>query len=166
MDEALKEAGGALGRGEVPVGCVYVRDGAVIARGSNRTNEEMNATRHAELVAADSILASDNPNVFDDCELYVTCEPCIMCAAALSRLGVPRVYFGCANDRFGGCGSILSLHLGEATANSGAAFECVSGLRKDEAIELFRHFYARGNEKCPVNKRRRKDGDQSASSDN
>ena len=93
-----------------------VRDGEVIATGSNRTNELRNGTRHAEFEAIDAILARPevrgDPSAagFDRCSLYVTCEPCIMCAGALSLLGFHSVVFGCGNDKFGGNGSILSVH--------------------------------------------------------
>lgn len=95
MRQALGEAWRAYERQEVPVGCVVVRDGAVVARGSNRTNELRNATRHAELEAVDAMLAASGGDVaaagFDRCELFVTCEPCIMCAGALSTLRFAKV---------------------------------------------------------------------------
>lgn len=145
MKRALEEAERALGMGEVPVGCVFVCDGVEVAHGSNQTNTTMNPTRHAEFVAIYS-------TEFDDwarCELYVTCEPCIMCASAMAQLGLRRVYFGCRNDKFGGCGSILSLHKGR--------YDCFEGCGKSEAIALFRQFYARHNERTidtPLAKRR------------
>mmetsp|Transcript_42919 Transcript_42919/g.134686 ORF Transcript_42919/g.134686 Transcript_42919/m.134686 type:complete len:156 (-) Transcript_42919:130-597(-) len=120
MREAVAEGERALALGEVPVGCVYVGDGGVLARGHNLTNVGKDASRHAELVAADTVLLKAGGGEAVDyqalrgCELYVTCEPCIMCAAALGRLGVARVVFGCHNPRFGGCGSVLSVHGGDA----------------------------------------------------
>ena len=85
------------------------------------------------------------------CELYVTVEPCIMCAAALAEAGVSRVFFGCHNERFGGCGSVLHLH--EEHVPSGAAaparYACVPGVLADEAVALLREFYSRGNAKAP-----------------
>ncbi|CAN0913669.1 tRNA-specific adenosine deaminase TAD2 [Linum grandiflorum] len=119
MELALNQAKEALNALEVPIGCVIVADGRVIASGRNRTTETRNATRHAEMEAIDPLLeewkkaglsASQVAEEFSKCILYVTCEPCIMCAAALSILGIKEVYYGCANDKFGGCGSILSLH--------------------------------------------------------
>ena len=96
--------------------------------------------------------AADTPvgesESFRGVDLYVTCEPCVMCAAALGRLGVRRVVFGCANDRFGGCGSVLSLHEGKYPAQG--------GLLAQEAVGLFRKFYARENSRAPVTKRKRK----------
>ncbi|KAB2600056.1 tRNA-specific adenosine deaminase 2 [Pyrus ussuriensis x Pyrus communis] len=119
MRLAIEQANEALDSLEVPVGCVIVEDGNVIASGRNRTNETRNATRHAEMEAIDTLLEqwreqrlskSQVAEKFSKCVLYVTCEPCIMCAAALSFIGIREVFYGCANDKFGGCGSILSLH--------------------------------------------------------
>lgn len=138
MREALSMAEEAFSALEVPVGSVFVRNNQIIAKGRNRTNELMNATRHAELEAIDEILekftpahdgfgvsphatetetetAADkghnsNPNPFKDTTLYVTVEPCIMCAAALRQVGIKRVVFGAGNERFGGNGSVLGCH--------------------------------------------------------
>ncbi|KAI3850851.1 hypothetical protein MKW92_015399 [Papaver armeniacum] len=119
MELAIEQAKVALNSLEVPVGCVIVEDDKVIASGRNRTNETRNATRHAEMEATDYLLEQWQKNGlskkeigirFSKCDLYVTCEPCIMCAAAISILGIKAVYYGCPNDKFGGCGSILSLH--------------------------------------------------------
>ena len=88
----------------------------IIGTGRNEVNETKNATRHAELVAFDQMKLWCEKRclcfeeVLRDCCLYVTVEPCIMCSAALRYLGVPKVVFGCANERFGGCGSILNIH--------------------------------------------------------
>lgn len=145
MGRALAEAEVALGRGEVPVGCVVVREDREVASGSNETNLTMNPTRHAELVAVAKCSEKD----WSACDVYVTCEPCIMCASALAQLGVRRVYYGCRNDKFGGCGSILAVHEGH--------FECVEGCGKREAVALFRRFYARHNDRTvetPLAKRR------------
>ncbi|GAB4817081.1 hypothetical protein N2152v2_004127 [Parachlorella kessleri] len=88
--------------------------GRIVSAGSNKTNETRNGTRHAEFVAIDRLLQQHGGDVaaanFPECDLYVTCEPCIMCAGALSLLGVRSVTYGCPNDKFGGCGSILRVH--------------------------------------------------------
>ena len=144
---AIEQAELAVANGEVPVGCVYVLDGVVIGSGYNATNAEHDATRHAELVAADQVL-HERGDVFASCDLYSTCEPCLMCAAAIGRLGIRRVVFGCHNDRFGGCGSILHLHDGK--------YDVKTGVRKEDAVSLFRRFYARENDRAPETKRKRK----------
>lgn len=91
----------------------------IIGTGRNEVNETKNATRHAELVAFDQVKLWCEKRrlcfeeVLRECCLYVTVEPCIMCSAALRYLGVPKAVFGCANERFGGCGSILNIHTDE-----------------------------------------------------
>jgi len=114
----------------------------------------LQATRHAELEAIDALLASCQGDVaaarFPDCALYVTVEPCIMCAAALSLLRFKRVVFGCANERFGGCGSVLGVHAAGATPCGGADAQplplpAVGGLHAAEAVALLKAFYLRGN---------------------
>ncbi|KAG0627585.1 hypothetical protein M758_2G212500 [Ceratodon purpureus] len=131
------------------------------------------ATRHAEMEAIDMVIClwqqsstahSDSVSTggFQQCDLYVTCEPCIMCASALSLLGFREVYYGCGNDRFGGCGSVLDIHT-DGCAPCGLShdqaevhevqktrgFECVRGLMADEAVALFQGFYENGNQKAP-----------------
>lgn len=106
----------ALQKGEVPVGCIMVYKNQVVGTGRNEVNETKNATRHAELVAVDQVKmwckeqGLSFEDVLRECCLYVTVEPCIMCSAALRYLHIPRVVFGCPNERFGGCGSILNIH--------------------------------------------------------
>ncbi|CAK7345726.1 unnamed protein product [Dovyalis caffra] len=164
MELAIEQAKDALNSLEVPVGCVIVVDGKVIASGRNRTTETRNATRHAEMEAIDVLLeqwqknglsTSEVAETFSKCTLYVTCEPCIMCAAALSILGIKEVYYGCANDKFGGCGSILSLHSSSSQPlNSGEIaqrkdFKCTGGVMAQEAVSLLRSFYEQGNPNAP-----------------
>lgn len=161
MELAIQEAKLALQRLEVPVGCVIVENRKVIASGSNRTNETRNATRHAEMEAIDGLLQqwqsdglsqSDVVKRFSECVLYVTCEPCIMCAAALSFLGLNEVYYGCPNDKFGGCGSILSLHStssNQCSSPGAKGFKCTGGIMASEAVSLFQTFYERGNPNAP-----------------
>ena len=157
MQLALDEATKALHIGEVPVGCVVVLPSTtstepdqILARGANRTNLTCNATRHAEFEALDAILLGDSHVDLSRCELYVTVEPCIMCAAALARVGMGSVYFGCSNEKFGGTGSIMSLHQPNAPVPAFARpYSCYSGLLKEEAIDLLRRFYEIGNPHAP-----------------
>ncbi|KAL3739678.1 hypothetical protein ACJRO7_021009 [Eucalyptus globulus] len=136
---------------EVPVGCVIVEDGNVIAAGRNQTNETWNATRHAEMEALDVLLvqwqrprftAAEVAEKFSACSLYVTREPCIMWAAALSIIGIKEVYYVCANDKVGGCGSTLSLHSSSSEAcvsneDSGLkGFRCCGSISASQAIPL------------------------------
>ncbi|XP_020244079.1 tRNA-specific adenosine deaminase 2 isoform X1 [Asparagus officinalis] len=164
MELALEQAKFSFNNLEVPIGCVIVENDKVIASGSNKTTETRNATRHAEMEAIDFLLdkwQTDGLNQmqvaekFSRCDLYVTCEPCIMCASALSILGIREVYYGCANDKFGGCGSILSLHRTDSEQMSseeslhGKGFKCTGGFMSSEAIALLRSFYEQGNPNAP-----------------
>jgi tRNA(adenine34) deaminase len=98
---ALGEAQAAQARGEVPVGCVIVRDGTVIARAGNRTVADRDPTAHAELIAIRAAAASLGTERLTDCDLYVTLEPCAMCAAAISFARIRRLYFGAADPKGG-----------------------------------------------------------------
>jgi len=121
MQAALEEARCALTAREVPVGCTFVcgRTGELLASGRNRMTERCNATSHAELLAASFILSSaptpeEGRARLRESTLYVTVEPCVMCAAAMLSLGIKRIVFGCFNENFGGCGTVLSVHRGVA----------------------------------------------------
>lgn len=105
----LFQAEEALLSDEVPVGCVFVKQGQAIARARNRTNEWRNATLHAELEAIDHLLPN-HPAPLSSITLYVTVEPCVMCASALRQIGIGKVVYGCGNDRFGGCGSVIDVN--------------------------------------------------------
>ena len=137
MERALHQARLALEEGEVPVGCVFMQGDTVLAQGHNRTNADANATRHAEIVA---IQQCADPQLLAGSTLYVTCEPCAMCASAISLVKVHKVVFGCKNDRFGGCGSVVHLHT-----QLEHRYHVEEGVMQEDAIELFREFYARGN---------------------
>nr|XP_004568498.2 tRNA-specific adenosine deaminase 2 isoform X2 [Maylandia zebra] len=115
MARAFDMAKEALENGEVPVGCLMVYKDEVVGKGRNEVNETKNATRHAEMVALDQVLdwcwqsSLDVKSVCERIALYVTVEPCIMCAAALRLLNIPVIVYGCRNERFGGCGSVLDV---------------------------------------------------------
>ncbi|KAG9390784.1 Cytidine and deoxycytidylate deaminase zinc-binding region [Carpediemonas membranifera] len=148
MREALRTAAAAFNEGEVPVGCVIVRDGEIVSRAHNDTNATMNATRHAEFVAIDSLPPS--VPTLEGCTLYVTIEPCVMCASALMHLKLSRCVFGAPNAKFGGCGSVFDLPADVDPP----AYTCKAGVLGEEAIQLLRAFYVRGNEKAPKPHRR------------
>ncbi|KAI0786497.1 tRNA specific adenosine deaminase [Abortiporus biennis] len=154
MRKAMEMAEEALSAGEVPVGCVFVRDEKIIAKARNRTNELRNATRHAELEAIDEMLAknlltSDSSNsLLHDVVLYVTVEPCIMCSSALRQLGIKRVYYGCENDRFGGCGSVLGVNS-EVSHPTDPPYTAIGGLCREDAIMILRRFYITENTNAP-----------------
>ncbi|KAI0637650.1 cytidine deaminase-like protein [Trametes polyzona] len=157
MKHAMDMAEEALAAQEVPVGCVFVRDNKIIARARNRTNQLRNATRHAELEAIDEILADKQltpaPTAYPlaDTTLYVTVEPCIMCASALRQMGIKDVYYGCGNDRFGGCGSVLGVNSALPHPKH-PAYRAIGGYMHDEAIMVLRRFYITENTNAPVPK--------------
>ena len=101
MQLALEEARAAGTRGEVPVGCVVVRGNEVVARAGNRTLSDKDPTAHAELLAIRAAAAALGSERLTDCDLYVTLEPCAMCAAAMSFARIRRLYFGAADPKGG-----------------------------------------------------------------
>lgn len=162
MQKAFEMAKDALDNGEVPVGCLMVYNNEILGRGRNEVNETKNATRHAEMVAIDQVLDwchcndKDPGDVFERTVLYVTVEPCIMCAGALRLLRIPLVVYGCKNDRFGGCGSVLDIPA-DNLPQTGAPFKCISGYRAEEAVEMLKMFYKQENPNAPKSKARKKD---------
>jgi tRNA(adenine34) deaminase len=101
MSLALEEARAAAARGEVPVGCVIVRDGEVVARAGNRTLADKDPSAHAEMLAIRQAAAALDSERLTGCDLYVTLEPCTMCAAAISFARLRRLYFGAADPKGG-----------------------------------------------------------------
>ncbi|MBI2713446.1 MAG: nucleoside deaminase [Rhizobiales bacterium] len=101
MQMALEEARAAGARGEVPVGCVIVRAGEVVARAGNRTLADKDPTAHAELLAIRAAASALGSERLTDCDLYVTLEPCAMCATAMSFARIRRLYFGAADSKGG-----------------------------------------------------------------
>ncbi|KAJ2305750.1 tRNA(adenine34) deaminase [Coemansia sp. RSA 2611] len=153
MREALLMADEALGAREVPVGCVFVHNGRIVGRGRNETNATKNGTRHAELVAISRMLASGfRLEDFAQTQLYVSVEPCVMCASALRQVGVGRVVYGCGNERFGGCDSVMRVHAERGL--DGTPFEAVGGCLKDEAVYMLRQFYVQENSAAPQPKKK------------
>ena len=147
MRKALEVAVSSYEEREVAIGCVIVHNNEIISNGGNKTNEQNDATRHAELVAFDKLEQNHPDDYLDllrDSTLYVTCEPCIMCASAIKMLHIPRVVYGCLNDRFGGCGSVLDIHT-DALMPKLNSYDCVYGVLEEEAIEMLRQFYGRPN---------------------
>ncbi|KAF9785148.1 tRNA specific adenosine deaminase [Thelephora terrestris] len=162
MREAMNMAEDAMAAKEVPVGCVFVRGNKIIAKARNRTNQLRNATRHAELEAIDDILSNPSltsqddavsgyPYLLKDTILYVTVEPCIMCASALRQLGIREVYYGCENGKFGGCGSVLGVNQ-EIVHPIHPGYQAHGGYLRDEAIMILRKFYITENTNAPVPK--------------
>ena len=109
MKEAIKQAKKAAEIGEVPIGCVIEKDGRIIARGYNRRNTDHSTLSHAEIRAIRKASKVLNDWRLEDCTLYVTLEPCQMCAGAIVQARIPRVVMGCMNPKAGCGGSVLNI---------------------------------------------------------
>ena len=139
MDLALVEARAAAADGEVPVGCVVVRGGEVIARGRNRTLADRDPTAHAEMLAIRQAAATVGAERLVDCDVYVTLEPCAMCAGALSLARVRRLYYGAADPKGGAVDSGVRFF---ASPTCHHRPEIYGGIAELEAAALLRGFFA------------------------
>lgn len=152
IETAFKYAHEALQSQEVPVGCIFVYDEEIIALGRNTVNETRNATRHAEMNCIDQVnefckeKKLNVASVFSQISVYVTVEPCIMCAAALYDLKVKKIVFGCKNDRFGGS------TVFDVAAVLNPVTELKGGYRAEEAMGLLKEFYKGTNPNAPISK--------------
>jgi tRNA(adenine34) deaminase len=138
MDLALEQAHAAAARGEVPVGCVIVHDGAVIARAGNRTLAERDPTAHAELVAIRAAAAALGSERLEDCDLYVTLEPCAMCSGAVSFARIRRLYYGAADPKGGAVDNGVKFF---ASPTCHHRPEVYGGLGEGEASALLKEFF-------------------------
>jgi len=111
MRQALSLAREAAAAGEVPVGCVIVRDGVVVGRGRNRREEKQQTASHAELEAMAQANAALGTWRLEGCTLYVTLEPCPMCAGAIINARVDRVVYGARDEAMGACGGVIDLFM-------------------------------------------------------
>jgi tRNA(adenine34) deaminase len=138
MREALRQAGLAANAGEVPVGAVIVREGRIIARAFNRVEQLNDATAHAEMLALTQAEEAVGDWRLADCTLYVTKEPCPMCAGAIVHTRVARVVFGASDPKGGAAGSAMNL-LQFPTLNHRC--EIAGGVREKECRELLQNFF-------------------------
>ena len=139
MSLALDEARAAQARGEVPVGCVIVADGKVVARAGNRTLADMDPTAHAEMLAIRAAAAALGSERLAGCDLYVTLEPCAMCAAAMSFARIRRLYFGAADPK-GGAVEHGPRFFTQPTCHHRP--EAYGGIGESEAAALLKDFFA------------------------
>ena len=109
MKEAIKQAKKAYDKEEIPVGAVIVKDGKIIARGYNKKEEKKDTTQHAEIIAIQKASRKIGAWRLQDCEMYVTLEPCAMCTGALIQARLKKVYIGTMDPKTGACGSVLNL---------------------------------------------------------
>jgi tRNA(adenine34) deaminase len=138
MDMAIEEARAAAAAGEVPIGCAVVRDGKAIARAANRTLADRDPTAHAEMLAiraASAVLGSER---LAECDLYVTLEPCTMCAAAISFARIRRLYYGAADPKGGAVESGVRFF---ASPTCHHRPEIYGGIGETEASALLKEFF-------------------------
>jgi Cytosine/adenosine deaminases len=138
MKEALKEAQKAFDNGEVPIGAVVVKDNTIIARSFNKRELENHATAHAEI----NVINQANDFIKNwrllDCALFVTIEPCIMCAGAIGLARLPRLYYGASNAKFGGVDSLYQI-LRDDRLNH--RLEVESGILEDACANIMQDFF-------------------------
>lgn len=156
MKRALELAEKALTVNEVPVGCVFIHNNVIVAESHNYVNKTHNPTRHAEMNCIDIILKYCKENkiewqdFFKGITVYVTVEPCLMCASALHNLCVKEVVYGCANDRFGGD---TVLKVSEFYISN---YKLTGNIMADEAMSLLKIFYKGANPRAPESKVKKK----------
>ncbi len=138
MDEALAQARAAAAAGEVPIGCVIVRDNAVIARAFNRTLADRDPTAHAEMLAIRAAAAALGSERLVDCDLHVTLEPCPMCAAAISFARIRRLYYGAPDPKGGAVDSGVRLY---ASTTCHHRPEVYGGIGEADAAALLKDFF-------------------------
>ena len=137
MDRALELAREAAAEGEVPVGCVIVRKGQIVAKGRNRRETDKTALGHAEIEAISAACKALGGWRLWDCTLYVTLEPCPMCAGAIINARIPRVVFGAEDSKCGACGSVCDLFSMDFNHHP----QVDKGIREAEAKELLTEFF-------------------------
>lgn len=139
MKEALKEAKKAYSLGEVPVGAIIVFQGKIIARGHNLTEIKKDPTMHAEMIAIRKAAKVLEGWRLTGCDMYVTCEPCSMCAGALVWSRIDKLYIGTMDPKAGACGSIFNI---VNTSKLNHSIEVVTGIMEEECSQLMKNFFA------------------------
>ena len=137
MKEALALAREAARAGEVPVGCVIVREGEIVGRGRNRREEKQSAASHAEMEAIAQANEALGAWRLDGCELYVTLEPCPMCAGAILNARISRVWYGARDEVMGACGGVLNLYMEDFPNRP----KLVGGILERECREVLSDFF-------------------------
>lgn len=138
MREAIKQAKKAYAIDEVPIGCVIVYEGKIVARGYNRRTTDKNTLSHAELNAIRKASKKLGDWRLDDCEMYVTLEPCQMCAGAIVQARIKKVYIGCMNPKAGCAGSVLNLLQVEKFNHQ---VEIETGILEEECSSMIKEFF-------------------------
>jgi tRNA(adenine34) deaminase len=149
MREALRMAGRAAEAGEVPVGAVIVRAGKIVGRAHNQVELLKDATAHAEMLALTQAEAAVADWRLTDCDLYVTKEPCAMCAGALVHTRIRRVIFGCADPSAGAAGSVMNLLQMPALNHR---CDIASGVLQDECAAILQNFFRKRRDEQTENR--------------
>ena len=147
MREALALAREAYEAGEVPVGCVIVKNDRIIGRGRNRREEKQSALSHAELEAIEDACRATGGWRLQGCQLYVTLEPCPMCAGGIISARIPEVYYGAKDEGFGAVGSILNLF----EENFRHHPKVIGHILEEDCKAILQDFFAKVREKNPDN---------------
>ena len=137
MLEALKQAQKAYQKGEIPVGAVVVKDDKIIARAYNEKEEKKDTTKHAEIIAIQKASKKLNAWRLSDCEMYVTLEPCSMCAGALIQARIKKVYIGTMDEKTGACGSVIDLFKYEFNHK----VEVETGILQQQCEKILKDFF-------------------------
>jgi len=139
MEYALKEARQALRRKEVPIGAVLIQENRIIGRGYNQTETLQDPTAHAEMIAITAAATHLGSRRLEGCTLYVTLEPCAMCAGAIVLARIPRLVFGAFDPKAGACGTLFNL-VQDVRLNH--RVEMVGGILGEQCGELLKEFFA------------------------
>ena len=144
MLSALKEAVKAFEKGEVPIGCVIVKDGKIIARAHNTIEKDKSSLKHAEVKAIEKGQKKIKDWRLNGCTLYSTVEPCVMCISACILSRIDRVVFGCSEVNMGGCGSIAEIHNLKGFSHK---IKIEKNILEKESSELMKEFFRRVRKK-------------------
>ena len=157
MKEALKQAGKAIALGEVPIGCVIVHQGKIIGRGYNRRNTDKNTLAHAEITAIRKASKVIGDWRLEECTIYITLEPCQMCAGAIIQARIPEVVMGCMNPKAGCGGSVLNI-LEMPGFNHQASV--TRGVLEEKCSEILKNFFSNLRERNKLEKEKRRQTDE------
>jgi tRNA(adenine34) deaminase len=138
MEKALKEAGLALGRKEVPVGAVIVHDGAIIGKGSNQIEMLQDPTAHAEMIALTAAASHLGNRRLEKCTMYVTLEPCPMCAGAIVLSRIPLLIFGAYDPKAGACSSLYTI-TNDSRLNH--RVHTIGGILEGQCADILKEFF-------------------------
>ena len=160
MNAAIKQAMKAYALGEVPIGCVIVHEGQIIGRGYNRRNTDKNTLAHAEITAINKASKKIGDWRLEECTLYVTLEPCQMCAGAIVQARIPEVVMGCMNPKAGCAGSILNI-LDMPQFNH--QVRIIKGILEESCSQMLKTFFVELRERNKLEKEAAKNAAQISS---